>query len=167
MQAAYIDKDTRIQRRRTELQRVTEAAALQEEAARQQVPSIRNQSEQRQMHLAVILWPSKPLWHDGCHVMQAISSNRDAELQRLRSELQRVTEAAAQQEDAARQEVLSIRSEAEQRQMQLAVIMETLEALQSGSDGQHLINHVYCCQCLLLYQPKDFTILFLLIPSDC
>ena len=69
--------------------------------------------------------------------VQAVGKTRDAEMQRLQAELQRVSAAAAQQEEAARQEVASIRSEAEQRQMQLAVIMETLEALQSGSDGQH------------------------------
>jgi len=121
------------------------------------------------MQLAVVMWPSKPLWHEECHVMQATSSNRDAELQQLRSELQRVTEVAAQREDAARQEVSSIRTEAEQRQMQLAVIMETLEALQSGSDGQHLNYYVCCCQCLLRISQKlmDFSILSPLIPSRC
>ena len=50
--------------------------------------------------------------------------------------------AAAQREEAARQQVSSIRGEAEQRQMQLAVIMDTLEALQSGSDGAHGIDLV-------------------------
>ena len=69
--------------------------------------------------------------------MQAVGKAGDTEMLRLQVELQRVSAAAAQQEEAARQEVASIRSEAEQRQMQLAVIMETLEALQSGSDGQH------------------------------
>ena len=73
--------------------------------------------------------------------MQAVCASENTEIQRLQLELQRVSAAAAQQEEAARQQVASIRSEAEQRQMQMAVIMETLEALQSGSDGEHESNH--------------------------
>ena len=68
--------------------------------------------------------------------MQGACSGRDAELRRLQAELQGATEAAAQREEAARQQGSAMRAEAEERKVQLAVIMETLEALQSGSPGK-------------------------------
>ena len=68
--------------------------------------------------------------------MQGVCPDRDAELKRLQAELQGATEAAAQREEAARQQVSAMRAEAAERKVQLAVIMETLEALQSGSPGK-------------------------------
>ena len=68
--------------------------------------------------------------------MQGACPNRDAELRRLQAELQAATEVAAQREEAARQQVSAMRAEAAERKVQLAVIMETLEALQSGSPGK-------------------------------
>ena len=62
---------------------------------------------------------------------------KDIEIQQLQVEMQQVREAAALQENAARRQTADIRSQAEQRQTQLSVIMETLEALQSGSNGEH------------------------------
>ena len=72
--------------------------------------------------------------------MQAACSSNNAELRRLQTELQAATEAAAEREEAARQQVSSMRAEAEERKVQLAVIMETLEALQSGSPGKPCRN---------------------------
>ena len=68
--------------------------------------------------------------------MQGACPDRDAELRRLQAELHAATEAAAQREEAARQQVSAMRAEAAERKVQLAVIMETLEALQSGSPGK-------------------------------
>ena len=73
---------------------------------------------------------------EGLSCMQAACASRDAELRRLQTELQAATEAAAQREEAARQQVSGMRAEAEERKVQLAVIMETLEALQYGSPGE-------------------------------
>ena len=87
-------------------------------------------------------------WLNACLKVQAVGKAGDTEMQRLRAELQQISAAAAQQEEAARQEVASIHNEAEQRQMQLAVIMETLEALQSGSDGQHNSSSLIHCSLL-------------------
>ena len=72
--------------------------------------------------------------------MQVACSSEDAELRRLQAELQAAREAAAQKEEAARQQVSGMRAEAEERKVQLAVIVETLEALQSDSAGKHSKN---------------------------
>ncbi len=69
--------------------------------------------------------------------MQAANVAKDAEIQKLQAELEQVREAAASQENAARQQTADIRLQAEQRQTQLSVIMDTLEALESGSEGEH------------------------------
>ena len=73
--------------------------------------------------------------------MQAGCADEETEVQRVWAELQRVSAEAAQREAAARQQVAEVRGEAKQRQMQLAVIMETLEALQSGSDSEQSSTH--------------------------
>ena len=52
--------------------------------------------------------------------------DEETEVQRLRAELQGISAEAAKREAAARQQGAEVRGEAEQRQMQLAVIMETL-----------------------------------------
>lgn len=90
--------------------------------------------------------------------MQVVDAAGDADIQRLQAELQRVSAAAAQREEAARQQVASIRGEAEQRQMQLAVIMDTLEALQSGSDGAHGVSSLtllFLSQAILTSQARQ------------
>ena len=83
------------------------------------------------------------------HMQASRGCENTTEIQRLQTELQRVSAAAARQEQAAHQQVASIRNEAEQRQMQLAVILETLEALQSGSDGGQESSHatLLCFDC--------------------
>ena len=83
-------------------------------------------------------WPVESIsGHVECLVTQAACVAKDTEIQQLQVKLQQVREAAALQENAARRQTADIRLQAEQRQTQLSVIMETLEALQSGSDGEH------------------------------
>lgn len=84
--------------------------------------------------------------------MQAELLAKEAELQRASASSQKVLEEAEGRATSARKEAEEWSREAEDRRMQLSVLMETMETLQTGSLGQPLSCSLY------LYVPAPIAI---------
>lgn len=86
--------------------------------------------------------------------MQAELLAKEAELQSASAASQKVLEEAEGRATSARREAEQWSREAEDRRMQLSVLMETMETLQTGSLGQPLSCSLYlyvsCTHCSAL-----------------